>query len=69
VREKNNMRLVIKGLNYTEVHTHRKGAYLETIQFWKLQRKRKPSECGVWQDGEKIKSYEEMVGEASRRET
>lgn len=54
------MRLVFKGLNYTEVHTHRKGEYLETIQFWKLQRNRKPSECGVWQDGEKIHDFEDM---------
>jgi len=54
------MRVVIKGLNYTNVITHRKGAYLETVRFWRLKKNRKPSECGVWKDGKKIKSYEEM---------
>ena len=57
------MRLVIKGIGHTEVHTHRKGEFLETVQFWVLSKPRKPSECGVWKDGKKIKSYEEMVRE------
>jgi len=54
------MRLVIKGLNYTEVHTQRKGSYLETIRFWKLKRNRKSSECGVWRDGEQIHDFEDL---------
>jgi len=54
------MRITIKGLNYTRVITHAKGAFLETIQFWRLKKNRKRSECGVWIDGEKVKSYEEM---------
>ena len=57
------MRLVVKGLNHTEVHTHKKGDFLETVQVWRLQKSRKPSECGIWKDGKKIKSYEEMEGE------
>lgn len=55
------MRLVIKGLDYTEVRTTRKDSSIETIQHWRLSRPRKQSECGVWENGEQIKSYEEMT--------
>lgn len=55
------MRLVIKFVLYTEVRTHKKGDFLETVQVWRLQKQRKPSECGVWLDGKKIKGYEQMI--------
>ena len=54
------MRTVIKGLNYTEVVTHRKGDFLETVQHWSLRKPRELGECGVWRDGRKVKGFEEM---------
>ena len=54
------MRTVIKGLNYTEVVTHRKVDFLETVQHWSLRKLREPCECGVWRDGVKVKGFEEM---------
>lgn len=43
-------------MNYTEIHTHKKGDYLETIHVWILKKPRKPTECGVWRDGERVKN-------------
>jgi len=54
------LRTVIKGLNYTEVVTHRKGDFLETVQHWSLRKPRELGECGVWRDGRKVKGFEEM---------
>ena len=45
------MRVVTKGVNYTEVRSHKKGDFLETVQVWILQKPRKESECGIWVDG------------------
>ena len=57
------MRVVIKGLNYTEMRLYNKETWGETVMFWKLSRLRKPRDCGVWQDGKRIMEYEDMVDE------
>jgi len=53
-------RIVTKGLNFTEMRIHGKDAFQETVMVWILPRNRKPEDCGVWQDGEKVKGFEEM---------
>jgi len=57
------MRVVIKGLNYTEMRYYSKETWFETVMFWALRKPRKPKDCGVWQDGEKIMEYEDMEDE------
>ena len=62
-------RIVVKGLNFTEMRTTRKGSEFETVQFWKLAKKRKAKECGVWIDGRKLMDFEklyEIIGASGR---
>lgn len=46
---------VVKGLHFTKVISHRKGAFLETVQMWILAKPRKIEDCGVWVDGKKLR--------------
>ena len=55
------MKTIIKGLNYTEIRTTKKNSPFETIQHWRLNKSRKLSECGVWVDGERIESPDEIL--------
>jgi len=48
------MRKVIKGTQFTEVITHKKGEFLETVQRWILKKPRPPEKCGVWIDGKQV---------------
>lgn len=62
------MRKVVKGTQFTEVITHKKGEFLETVQRWKLEKPRPIEECGIWIDGKQVKCFtdEELEdGEAS----
>ena len=54
------MRIVVKGINYTEVHYIKKGAFTETVQGWALQKTRKPEQCGVWVDKKQLRNYDNM---------
>lgn len=54
------MRVIIKGLNYTEMRTYNKNTWFETVQFWLLSKRRKLKECGVWQNGKQIMGYKDM---------
>ena len=54
------MKVVVKGLNYTEIITTSKNSSKETVQFYALEKLRKKEDCGVWRDGKKITDYTEM---------
>ena len=54
------LKKVVRGMNYTEMVTSKGES--ETVQHWLLKKMRKPSQCGVWVDGEKVKGYEDMNG-------
>ncbi len=56
-------KLVIKGLNYTRQITHNSIWGKEVVQEWVLSRNRKPTECGVWADGQKICGIEGLKNE------
>ena len=45
------VKFVVKGLNYTKIETE------NTVQFWRLQKERKESQCGVWIDGLKVNDF------------
>jgi len=47
------VRTVIKGERFTDVITHKKGEFLETVQHWRLEKPRKKEDCGVWINGKK----------------
>ena len=51
---KNFKKLVVKGLNYTRQITRGSIWGKEVVQQWMLERLRKPKECGIWVDGQKI---------------
>jgi len=55
------MRIVVKGLNYTEVRYLKKNCFTETVQHWVLQKPRKEKDCGVWVDGVQHRNFENMV--------
>ena len=55
------MKVVIKGLNYTEIRYRRKDSPRETIMFWSLLNERKSGKCGVWIDGNQVMTYQEML--------
>lgn len=55
------MRIIVRGVNYTEIETSR------TIQFWARSKDRKPEDCGVWVDGEKVRGFDDM--EDNRRDS
>jgi len=52
------MRVVVKGLNYTEVHYIKKDSPTETVQWWALQKLRKSEQCGIWVDGKQLRNYD-----------
>ena len=54
------MRTVVKGLNYTEVRTFKKGFLAETVQHWSLKKLRQPKDCGVWINGKQTNTFETM---------
>jgi hypothetical protein len=55
------MKIVVKGMNYTEIRTSRsKDPTTETIQHWVLAKLRKPEDCGVWVDGKQTANYDTM---------
>ena len=54
------MRVVVRGLNYTEVRYYSKKGGKQTVIHWRLQKTRKQEECGVWEDGKQIQTYEDM---------
>jgi len=53
------MKVVVKGMNYTEVRTSRKDGQ-ETIQHWIREKLRSPEDCGVWVDGIQTSNYDTM---------
>ena len=53
------MRTVIKGENYTEI-CYQKGGF-ESVQYWHLKKNRKREDCGVWEDGEKVCDWNDML--------
>lgn len=58
------MKVVIKGLNYTEIRYRGKAFFKcgkETVMFWSLSKERKPSKCGVWIDGNQVMNFQEML--------
>ena len=59
------MRVVIKGMNYTEVTTRNKDDFNETVQHWVLKKIRKKEQCGVWYNGKQIATYETMAENVS----
>lgn len=54
------MRIVIRGMNYTEVTMRNKGDFNETVTHWLRKKLRKKEECGVWVDGKQVATYENM---------
>jgi len=48
---------VIKGTQFTEVITRKKGTLRETVQRWELKKPRPIEECGIWIDGKQVKSF------------
>ena len=57
------MRKVIKGTQFTEVITHKKGEFQETVQHWTLKKLRPVKECGVWIDGKQVKAFTDEESE------
>lgn len=51
------MRKVIKGIQFTQVITHKKGEFQETVQHWILKKPRPIEECGVWLDGKQVVAF------------
>lgn len=54
------MRVVVKGLNYTEVHYIKKDSLTETVQYWVLPKLRKKEDCGIWIDGKQYRTYNNL---------
>jgi len=54
------MRIVVKGLNYTEIRYSRKDSPKQTVIHYKLAKERLPKDCGVWRDGKQIMDYDCM---------
>lgn len=54
------MKVVVKGLNYTEVHYIKKDSPTETVQYWALQKLRKKGDCGIWVDGKQLRKYDNL---------
>jgi len=57
------LKIIIKGLNYTEIHYIKKGSLTETVQWWALQKLRKREKwrkfLRLFTHGKKIKiTYE-----------
>lgn len=48
------MRIVVKGLNYTEMLYRSKNSAQETVIFWLLKKPRKLNECGKWINGKRV---------------
>ena len=53
------MKVVVKGENYTEIRWIKGNR--ETIQHHHLAKDRKKEDCGVWQDGVKVCTWEKML--------
>jgi hypothetical protein len=52
------MKIIVRGVNYTEVRYINNGQ--ETIRHWIRQKHRKKEECGVWIDGVQTNDYTTM---------
>ena len=53
-------RIIIKGVNYTEIWFRNKKTQKETVHFNMIAKERKPKDCGVWMHGKRQLDYECM---------